>query len=222
MTTVPRPSAPAFAFACALALALGPAAARAAETAPPAPPTHERGGFVAAITGGLATGTASGYPNDLTKIDVPLYYAAGGVMIGESSALLVMGAFARELNFGVWASQSWAASTSGHWRSSAQAGGFRVEVFPLGWLVPALRDVGVVGQFGVGGGSLVATTGNSPGADGVQSYLGAGAFWEWMFAHPGRTRWVLGPSVEAQFVTSRPFERAFVMTGLRFAFYTGR
>ena len=112
------------------------------------------------------------------------------LMAGESSGFLLMGSFIRELNFGIWVNQSYAASASGNWHSNAYAGGFRVEVFPIGWLVPALRDIGVIGQFGIGGGNLVANVGNSPGADGVQSYVGTGAFWEWMFAHPGRTRWV--------------------------------
>ena len=56
----------------------------------------------------------------------------------------------------------------------------------------------------------------------MQSYVGTGVFYEWMFLHPGRTRWVVGPSLEYQLVTSRPFERGVVMLGLRFAFYTGR
>lgn len=194
----------------------------AAESATPARPTNERGGFVFGLTGGLAMGHAEGYPNDLQKIDIPAYFGAGGLMVGESSGFMLMGAFARELNFGVWLNQSHVESTSGNWRSNGYGGGFRVEVFPVGWLVPALRDLGFIGMFGIGGGNLLANVGNYPGAEGVQSYIGTGAFYEWMILHPGRTRWVVGPSVEYQIVTSRSFERSAVMFGLRFALYSGR
>jgi hypothetical protein len=198
------------------------APAIAAESTTTAPKENERGGFILGVTGGFTMGTASGYPNDLEKIDVPMYLAQGGFQVGESSGLLIMGSFIRELNFGIWLNQATSSSTSGNWHSSAYGGGFRVEVFPLGWILPALRDIGVIGQFGIGGGNLVANVGDSPGADGVQSYVGTGAFWEWMFAHPGKMRWVVGPSLEYQLVTSRPFERSAVMLGLRFAFYTGK
>ena len=202
----------------ALAVALSSTAA-AAETAPAQKPAeNERGGFVLGLTGGFAMGTASGYPNDLQKLDNPTFHSDGGFMVGESSGFMMMGAFARELNFGIWLNQSFTSSSAG--KSNAYGGGFRVEVFPIGWLVPALRDLVFIGQFGIGGGNL---TGAAPeAAEGVQSYVGAGAFYEWMFAHPGKTRWVVGPSVEYQLVTSRPFDRPNVVFGLRFALYTGR
>ena len=207
----------------ALGVALSiPSIALAQENAKNAPKENERGGFTVGLTGGFATGTASGYPNDLQKIDDPRYFGAGGAMVGESSGFMIMGAFARELSFGIWMNQSAMVSASGKWNSSAYGGGFRLEVFPFGWLLPSLKDLGLIGQFGVGGGSLKANEGTYPGADGIQSYIGAGTFYEWMFAHPGRTRWVIGPSIEYQLVTSRPFERSAVMFGLRFAFYTGR
>jgi hypothetical protein len=202
---------------------LSPSGVRAEGEAPkPAPTAHERGGLLAGITGGLAMGTAAGFPNDLQKIDDPNYYGAGGFMMGESAGGMLMGAFAQELSFGVWFHQSLMGSTSGRWRSEGFGGGFRVEIFPLGWLLPALKDLGIIGQFGIGAANLRANVGAYPGAEGVQSYVGAGAFYEWMFAHPGRTRWVVGPSVEYQLVTSRPMDRSAVMLGLRVAFYTGR
>lgn len=209
-------------------------APRPAREAPPhareAPPPgnaepHARGGLVLGLGGGFAMGTASGYPNDLQKIDDPRYFSAGGFMAGGSSGGFVMGAFAPELNFGVWVAQGATVSASGRWRSRGYGGGFRIEVFPAGWLVPALRDLGVMGQFGVGAGELrptdPAAAATYAGADGVQSYVGVGVFHEWVFAHPGKTRWVLGPSVEYQLVASRPFERSTLMLGLRIAFYSG-
>jgi hypothetical protein len=194
----------------------------AGESAISTPIKNERGGFVFGLTGGLAMGTAAGYPNDLQKIDMLAYFGAGGVMVGESSGFMLMGAFARELSFGVWLNQSHVQSTSGNWRSNGYGGGFRVEVFPVGWLVPALRDLGFIGMFGIGAADLAGNVGNYPGAEGVQSYLGTGAFYEWMFLHPGKTRWVVGPSVEYQLVTSRSLERNVGMFGVRFAFYSGR
>jgi len=201
--------------------------AHAAEApAPKAPPTHERGGLAIGVTGGFAVGTASGYPNDLQKIDDPMYFGAGGTMVGESSGAMVMGAFARELSFGVWVNQSATTNPDGKWRSSGYGGGFRLEVFPLGWLWRPLRDLGFIGQFGVGAANLRANQGTYPGAEGVQSYVGTGVFYEWLVARPnilkGRTRWALGPSLEYQLITSRPFERSTMMLGLRFVFYTGR
>lgn len=208
-----------------VALSLLAATASAEQKDQKAEPRAEntRGGLVIGLASGFAMGTASGYPNDLQKIDDPRWYSAGGFMAGQSAGGFVMGAFARQLNFGLWGAQGNVFSASGAWRSRGFGGGFRVEVFPMGWLVPALRDLGVMGQFGVGAGKLEPTDAKStwPGADGVQSYVGVGVFHEFMFAHPGRTRWVLGPSVEYQLVSSRPFERSTLMIGLRVAFYTG-
>lgn len=209
-----------------VALSIVATAPARAEAPPEDAELHTRGGLVVGVTGGFAMGTASGYPNDLQKIDDPRYFSAGGFMVGESAGGFVMGAFARQLNFGVWAAHGATASASGRWHSRGYGGGFRVEVFPVGWLVPALRDLGVLGQFGVGAGDLrpadpTAATAY-PGADGVQSYVGVGVFHEWVFAHPGKTRWVLGPSVEYQLVASRPFERSTLMLGLRVAFYSGK
>lgn len=183
---------------------------------------HERGGLAIGLQGGFASGTASGYPNDLQKIDDPTYYGAGGAMLGQTGTLTVMGAFTRFLSFGAFVQESTLSSTSGRWRSLGYSGGFRVEVFPLVWLSPVLADLGVSGSFGVGGGSLKANQGMYPGADGVQSYLGVGLFYELLFAHPGKTRWAIGPSVEYQLITSRPFERSDFFAGVRFTFYTGR
>ena len=184
---------------------------------------HPRGGLVIGLANGFATGTASGYPNDLQKIDDPRYYSAGGFMVGQAGGGFVMGAFARQLNFGIWMAQGNVWSASNRWRSRGGGAGFRVEVFPFGWFMPKLRDLGVMGQFGVGSGDLkpTDTTSTWPGAEGVQSYLAVGVFQEFVFAHPGKTRWVVGPSIEYQLVSSRPFERSTLMIGVRAAFYSG-
>lgn len=179
-------------------------------------PHARRGGVLFGIDamGGLAS--SAGYPNDISKLDDPRFYSASGLMTGTGWSMFLMGALADYVSFGFWFGV--ARFGNHHWSSSGGGGGFKVDAFPLVSLVPALADLGLTARFGIGSTQLHTTVpGNYPEADGVQSYLGAGAFYEWrLFGHV-----VAGPELEYDAIFSRSIERHGAMIGLRLAVYGG-
>jgi hypothetical protein len=211
------------------ALALGFAAPAAAATAVPIGPPPEsaemsepakvRTGVAAGFTLGGGIAGASGYPNDVTKIGDPNHYSASGAMFGVSETILLMGAISDYLNFGFWYSH--APYQNGDWHSSGNAGGLRVEVFPLLRWYPRLAGLGVFGQFGVGGGNLVSKTPGRDEAQGTQSFLAAGAFYEWSFGRFLGGHFAAGPGAEYDAIWSLPFERHAAVATARLVFYGG-
>ena len=194
------------------------AQAPAAVTDPPVQ-AERRSGLVLGSSGGFQLGTASSYPNESDRIGVPAYYGAGGAMVGYGGTFFVMGAFADVFNFGVWFGTGIIGNDD--WRSPGMGGGFRAEAFPLYGVCRCLRDLGVMAQFGVGGGSLDGTHGFYPGASGVQSFAAAGVFYEWNFLQLAHGHFTLAPGVEYNYIGSRAFDRSVAVFGGRIAFYTG-
>jgi hypothetical protein len=168
---------------------------------------------------GVGIGGASGYPNSAGKIDQQAYYSSSDTLVGWSRSLFVMGALADYLSFGGWFGNGTFASHD--WHAQMSGGGFRLEVFPLYVLVPSLKDLGVSAKLGLGSGKLIAKTSSSEGADGVQSYLGLGAFHEWTVAHALGGHAVIGPSLEYDAVVTRAVTAGSLAVGLRLAFYGG-
>jgi hypothetical protein len=208
-----------------LLLAATAAAATAVPTGAPPPsadmnaPPKLRSGLVVGVSVGGGVGSASGYPNDAVKIGDPAYYSASGFMLGTSETVFLMGALADYLSFGFWFTH--ASSSNSDWKSNGNGGGLRVEIFPLVRLYPRLDGLGLLGQFGIGGGNLRNGTPGLPDADGTQSFIGAGAFYEWAFGHLFGGHFAAGPSLEYDAIFSRPFERHGLVGGLRLAFYGG-
>lgn len=182
---------------------------------------ERRGGLVLGVAFGYGLQHASGYPNKADQIDVPAYYAANGVALAGASSFLVMGALTDYLNFGFWFGGG--AAENNNWKSSVGGGGFRVEAFPLYGLVPKLRDLALFTQLGLGATKIEAKRGNYPGAEGVQSYVGVGSFYEWSF---GEVRWLGGhisggPSLEYTTAFSRSVDVQALTAGVRLAYYGG-
>ena len=208
--------------------ALAQRAAQAVPTgAPPADATTDfdgapkkRAGVVIGLDLGVGLAGASGYPNDSNKIDDPNYYGASGMLTGTGGSIFFMGALADYLNFGFWFGRQ--SAQNGDWRSSGVGGGFRVEAFPLYTLLPKLSDLGVMAKFGIGSATLDAKRGEYPGADGVQSYLGAGVFYEWSLGRALGGHFALGPTLEFDAIYSRPIERHGLLAGGRFVWYGGK
>jgi len=194
-------------------------------TGPPAPPDDSdtpskvRSGIVLGLSVGAGAAAASGYPNDATKIGDPAYHSASGTMLGSSTSLLVMGALADYLNFGFWFAH--AVFRNGDWRSDGNAGGLRVDAFPLVRLYPRLDGLGLFAQFGIGGGNLASSTPGEQGSSGTQSCAAAGALYEWSFGRVLGGHFGAGPSVEYDAIFSRPFERQGLVAAARFVFYGG-
>jgi hypothetical protein len=182
-------------------------------------PHRLRSGVVVGITLGAGPVGASGYPNESVKIGDPAYYSASGWMLGGSGSLFVLGALTDYLSFGFWYAH--AASSNAHWASTGDGGGFRVEAFPLIALLPRFAGLGLVAQFGLGSGSLSSKTPGLPSSEGTQSFIGAGAFYEWAFGHFIGGHFGIGPNLEYDTIWSLPFERHGLVAAARLAFYGG-
>jgi hypothetical protein len=207
----------------ALAVLCGSARARAADEPHPAwmdAPNERRAGLVFGFGGGPALAQSSGYPNAATQIDQPQYYSASNTLSGFNMGPFVMGALTDYLNFGFFVAVG--TYDSAHWHSTGVSGGFRIEAFPLYRQVPKLADLGLYTQLGVGSTKLHATVpGDFPDADGSQSFLGVGAFYEWTLVKMIGGHLTAGPTFEYDVTTSRPIERHGAMLGARIAFYGG-
>jgi hypothetical protein len=180
-------------------------------------PAKVRSGLVLGASLGVGVGAASGYPNDSTKIGDPRYYSASGAMLGTSETVVLMGALADYLTFGFWFNH--AAYGAGDFHSTGDAGGLRLEVFPLTVLYPGLAGLGLLGEFGIGQARL--TSPGAPTAEGTQSFVGAGAFYEWRFGRFLGGHFAAGPSLEYDAMWSSPFGRQGLVAAARLVFYGG-
>lgn len=210
-----------------LAFAAVPAAAEAQETGPDEShlpkvdaPAEKRSGVVLGLQLGAGAAYTNGYPDDTNQIGDPKYYAASGVMPGTYTTFFIEGALADTVNFGFWFGG--ASTQNDDWRASGAGGGLRIDAFPLWSVRPWLRDLAAFAELGVGGATLRAKHGDSPGAQGVESYVGLGLFYELRLVRRmlgGHMIW--GPFLEGQLATSRPATSRGVFAGVRFAFYGG-
>jgi hypothetical protein len=184
------------------------------------PAAHQvRSGIAMGLSLGAGLGSASGYPNNSQDIGNSAYYSAGGVMAGSYGQIFVMGALSDYLSFGFWYGHS--SLRNGDWTSSGDGGGFRLELFPLVGLVPALRGLGLLANLGIGSGKLVSSHPGLNEANGTQSYGGIGIFHEWGFGYSGLGHFAIGPAVEFDAIWSQPFEQHGVVASARLAFYGG-
>jgi hypothetical protein len=208
-----------------LVLAATAAAAAAIPTdAPPASPDQDapaklRSGIVLGFSLGGGVVGASGYPNASSQIGDPTYYSASGFMTGTGGTFLLMGALADYLNFGFWFGTG--TFSNGDWRSTGGGGGLRVELFPFVRVYPRLGGLAFLGQFGIGGANLTSTEPGHTEASGVQSFIGAGAFYEWSFGRFLGGHFGAGPSLEYDAMWSQPFERHGLLANARIVFYGG-
>lgn len=182
-------------------------------------PPKVRSGLVLGGALGVGVGGASGYPNDSLKIGDPRYYSASGVMLGTSETLVLMGALADYLNFGFWFNH--ADYGGGGFHSNGSAGGLRVEAFPLVALYPKLDGLGLFGDFGIGQAKLTSNVAGAPAAEGTQSFVAGGAFYEWPFGKVIGGHLAAGPSLEYDAMWSTPFGRQGLVASARLVFYGG-
>jgi hypothetical protein len=178
---------------------------------------ERRNGAVLGISGGGALAGSSGYPDE-AKIGHGEYYTSSPLLGGWSSSYFVMGAFTDYLSFGP--SVTIATFESDKWKSTGFGVGFRGEVFPLVRLVPALADLAVYSQLGVGSTEL-RPKGPYPSSSGTQSFLGIGVHHEWRLG-----RWLgghaaAGPYIEYDSIRATNVERHWASIGLRVVWYGG-
>ncbi|MDP9150675.1 MAG: hypothetical protein M3O36_12155, partial [Myxococcota bacterium] len=182
-------------------------------------PHRLRSGLVVGLTVGAGLGSASGYPNDTTRIGDPRAYSASGAMVGTSENFFVMGALTDYVSFGVWYGR--AVSSNRGWQSSGGGGGVRVEVFPFVGVSRYLTGLGAVAQFGLGSGDLSRKATGMTVSEGTQSFGAAGAFYEWAFGRVLGGHFGVGPGVEYDAIWSQPFERHGLVATARLVFYGG-
>jgi hypothetical protein len=182
-------------------------------------PHRFRKGVAVGISVGAGPVGASGYPNDFAKIGDPAYDSASGWMLGNGESVLLMGALADYLNIGFWYTHESAENRD--WRSISNGGGMRVEAFPLLEILPRLAGLGLLAQFGLGSGFLSSKSLETPRAAGTQSFIAAGALYEWSFGHLLGGHLGAGPTLEYRAVWSQPFERHGLLASARIVFYGG-
>ncbi len=134
-----------------------------------------RSGFMLGITTGLALGHAQGFPNELAKLDNPLYERNTALGLGAVNRLWLGGALTDWFVFGVGLV---GVSVEHHdVRASGGAFVFHVEGYPLFERGGIFRDLSLFGDFGAGG--MKITGRDRPQADGgLMSVIGLGAGWE--------------------------------------------
>jgi hypothetical protein len=185
-------------------------------------PHKLRSGVAVGITLGVGPVGASGYPNDLNKIGDPNFYSSSDWMIGNSESVFLMGALTDYLNFGFWYTHE--SAESREWRSVGNGGGLRVELFPLVGLVGLVSrfsGLGLLAQFGVGSGFLSSKVDPPSRAEGTQSFITAGALYEWSFGHVLGGHLGAGPTLEYHTIWSQPFDRQGLLASARVVFYGG-
>jgi hypothetical protein len=178
-----------------------------------------RSGLVVGLQLGVGFGGASGYPNDSTKIGDPRYYLASGPMAGTSETVLLMGALTDYLSFGAWFNHASYAAHDFH--SEGSAGGLRVDTFPLVRLYPRLGGLALFAEFGIGGGNLRSEVPGVETAQGTQSFVGFGSFYEWSFGHLFGGHFAVGPSLELDATVTQPFNREGLVASARLVFFGG-
>jgi hypothetical protein len=178
-----------------------------------------RSGVVVGGSVGVGLGQAAGYPNNVQDIGNPQKHSASGWLPGTSETLFVLGALTDYLSFGFW--YSTAAFQDSDQHSSRWGVGLRVETFPLVRLYPRLEGLGGFASFGLGGGNLTTAQPGVPQAEGTQSFIGLGTFYEWAIGHVLGGHFAFGPSVEYDAVWSRPFEHNGLLASARVVFYGG-
>jgi hypothetical protein len=181
---------------------------------------ERRRGLVLGWGVGVGVAGASGYPNDSAKIGVPAYYDGSDAMGGAGFTLFGLYSLSDWLSFGAFYSR--ANFRSGQWYTFGGGGGIRVDLFPLYYVAPWLRDLGVTGQFGIGTSTLSPTTGNPEPASGTESFLGGGVFYEFNLGKGLGGHWAAGPSLEFDTEVTQSNQRFGLLAGGRVAFYTGR
>lgn len=172
-----------------------------------------RSDFAAGLSLGAAFGRASGYPNEVQKIDDPAYRSNTKLGAGLSQFLWLGVAFNDYLTFGLGFG---GVGLSGNDRTGkAQVYGFHIDAYPLFAINENLKDLGVFTN--VGTGPLKITGGKEEADGGLVSYLEGGLVYErlrlWHFG--------IGPTLSVTHLWSESAQLTATQAGLRVAIYGG-
>lgn len=175
-------------------------------------PTH-RSDFTLGLSGGFGFGRASGYPNEIDKIDARQYRSNTKLGVGSGGLVWLGVAFNDYLTFGLGMGQF---NLSGNDRdASAGVFGFHLDAYPLFDVNKNLQDLGVFANIGTG--PMTITGGPDEADGGLMSYLEGGLVYERLrFWHIG-----VGPSASFIHMWSESATATGALVGLRLAFYSG-
>jgi hypothetical protein len=175
---------------------------------------ERRSDFVLGAQLGLTMGAASGYPNEIAKLDEPEFEGKTGFAFGPAGSAWIGGALRDWFTVGVGGSYLSARGPSGI--GSGGAFILRVEAFPLYWAGGALRDLAVYTLFGAGGYTVRGDDGNR-GEGGFVSFASLGTAYELLRLGPV----ALAPAVEYQLFRSQSAIAHHAVVGLRAVLYAG-
>ena len=148
-----------------------------------------RSGFLLGLDLGLALGNATGYPNEIAKLDDPAYRRNTGFALGSSNRVWFGGALTDWFVFGIGLNSIGLK----HNGTTLAAGAFlfHVEAYPLFYRGGVFRDLSVFGDFGAGG-ATIKGRGREDADGGLMSEVGLGVGYDavrfWKFS--------LGPAAE--------------------------
>jgi hypothetical protein len=180
-------------------------------------PAERRAGLMLGLGLAAVVGGATGYPNDVAKIDNADFYTNTGVGVGGHGGLWLGWALADWVTFGLTVSAG-ALSAGGDVVRFA-GGGVRVELFPAWLLDGPWQDLGVLVDAGIGFGvaDAAGTSGTPLIESGGASHFAAGLFYEgiraWQFS--------MGPFVAFEHVWSQSMSRPLGCLGWRAVYYSG-
>ncbi len=172
-----------------------------------------RSDFTLGFSEGFGLGNASGYPNEVQKIDDPAYRSSTKLGLGNGGLFWLGVAFNDYLSFGFAIGSM---SLSGNGRdASAGVFGFHVDAYPLAAYGKNLRDLGLFANFGTG--PLKIKGGPEEADGGLLAYVEGGVVYErWRL-----WRIAIGPSVSLLHMWSDSGQITGALFGGRLAFYSG-
>ncbi|HVW28195.1 MAG TPA: hypothetical protein VHC69_22685 [Polyangiaceae bacterium] len=159
--------------------------------------------------------TANGYPNDAAKIGLARYHASTGDAGGLTNTLWVGGALRDWLVFGIGGAVTTVAGSG----TLSQGGAimFHLEGFPLFDRGGVFRDLGLVGDFGVGGRKINYASAEVANG-GSMSFVALGLLYE-PLSFGKHFRW--GPILQFAEQFSDTMNATMVIGGFQVAYYSG-
>jgi hypothetical protein len=176
---------------------------------------ERRSDVVIGVNPALALGMASGYPNEVDKIDNAAYEAKTGFGAGGSLQIWIGGAFTDWFSFGV--GPIFFGNGGGDGEASGAGVLARVEAFPLYGQGGALRDLAFFATFGAGGLTVKRKAGGDDGEGGFTSMAGLGSAYELFRAG----HFAFAPTLQYQLVRSESITGHHALLGVRALFYGG-
>jgi hypothetical protein len=216
---VPRLRRLAHPLAAAFIVALLPGPARAdvedEESSYDPGPQERRSDFAVSLSLGAATGAVSGYPNELEKLGLPEHEADTGFGVGPAGGFWVGGALRDWLVFGVGYTQH--RVSGGGLESTGELFLAHVEAYPLFARGGIFHDLGLFGEFGAGGRTILKD-GEQVADGGILSVAGVGVVYE-----PLRlgSHFSAGPTLLVSHQWSESLTATLAVASFRIAYYGG-